>query len=113
MSREIAAALGASQRESGYLSGNGLVVAWRVGHLAQISSLASYGEEYQRPAWEVLPLLPNSFQYAVDEGKTDHFNLLKKLLCRPDVTEVVNACDPGREGELIFKFFTKTACRKC
>lgn len=113
MGREIAAALGATTRTDGWLAGPEVLVAWAIGHLAHIAPFAAYGPEYEKPAWDVLPLLPNAFQYALDESKAEHFERLEKLLHRPLVTHVINACDPGREGELIFDLIYRLAgCQK-
>ena len=100
----IAAALGAKEKKDGYIAGNGCLVSWCVGHLVQLAEAAAYGEQYKKWSYDSLPILPQEWQYAVASDKGKQFKILKDLMHRADVSEVVNACDAGREGELIFRF---------
>ena len=100
----IAAALGAKEKKDGYIAGNGCLVSWCVGHLVQLAEAAAYGEQYKKWSYDSLPILPQEWQYAVASDKGKQFTILKDLMHRADVSEVVNACDAGREGELIFRF---------
>ena len=100
----IAAALGAKEKKDGYIAGNGCLVSWCVGHLVQLAEAAAYGERYKKWSYDSLPILPQEWQYAVASDKGKQFKILKDLMHRADVSEVVNACDAGREGELIFRF---------
>ena len=109
----IAAALGAKEKKDGYIAGNGCLVSWCVGHLVQFAEAAAYGEQYKKWSYESLPILPQEWQYAVASDKGKQFKILKDLMHRADVSEVVNACDAGREGELIFRFVYDVAgCKK-
>ena len=109
----IAAALGAKEKKDGYIAGNGCLVSWCVGHLVQLAEAAAYGEQYRKWGYDSLPILPQEWQYAVASDKGKQFKILKDLMHRADVFEVVNACDAGREGELIFRFVYDVAgCKK-
>ena len=109
----IAAALGAKEKKDGYIAGNGCLVSWCVGHLVQLAEAAAYGEQYKKWSYDSLPILPQKWQYAVASDKGKQFKILKDLMHRADISEVVNACDAGREGELIFRFVYYVAgCKK-
>ena len=109
----IAAALGAKEKKDGYIAGSGYLVSWCVGHLVQLAEAAAYGEQYKKWSYDSLPILPQEWQYAVTSDKGKQFKILKDLMHRADVSEVVNACDAGREGELIFRFVYDVAgCKK-
>ena len=109
----IAAALGAKEKKDGYIAGSGCLVSWCVGHLVQLAEAAAYGEQYKKWSYDSLPILPQEWQYAVASDKGKQFKILKDLMHRADVSEVVNACDAGREGELIFRFVYDVAgCKK-
>ena len=109
----IAAALGVKEKKDGYIEGGGYLISWCVGHLVQLAEAAAYGEQYKKWSFDSLPILPEEWQYAVDPDKGKQFKTLKELMHRADVSEVVNACDAGREGELIFRFVYEVAgCKK-
>ena len=109
----IAAALGAKEKKDGYIAGSGYLVSWCVGHLVQLAEAAASGEQYKKWSYDSLPILPQEWQYAVASDKGKQFKILKDLMHRADVSEVVNACDAGREGELIFRFVYDVAgCKK-
>ena len=109
----VAAALGVTGRKDGYIEGNGYLISWCIGHLVQLSEAAAYGEQYKKWSYDSLPILPQEWQYTVAADKGKQFKILKDLMHRADVSEVVNACDAGREGELIFRFVYEMAgCKK-
>ena len=113
VARSIAAVLGAGRREDGFLSGGGYLVSWCFGHLAELSDADAYDEKYGKWRREDLPILPDSWQYTVARDKQKQMNTLRALMHREDVCEVVNACDAGREGELIFRTaYNLNNCRK-
>ena len=113
VAQTIAAALGIKGKQDGYIEGGGYLISWCVGHLVQLAEAAAYGEQYKKWSFESLPILPEEWQYAVDPDKGKQFKTLKELMHRADVSEVVNACDAGREGELIFRFVYEAAgCKK-
>ena len=102
VAQTIAAALGAKKKQDGYTEGNSYLISWCVGHLVQLADAAAYGEQYKKWSYDSLPILPREWQYAVSADKGKQFKILKELMHRTDISEVVNACDAGREGELIF-----------
>ena len=113
VAQTIAAALGIKEKKDGYIEGGGCLISWFVGHLVQLAEAAAYGEQYKKWSFESLPILPEEWRYAVDPDKGKQFKTLKELMHRADVSEVVNACDAGREGELIFRFVYEAAgCKK-
>ena len=113
VAQSIAAALGVKNKKDGYMEGGKYLISWCVGHLVQLSEAAAYGEQYQKWSYDSLPILPQTWQYTVAADKGKQFKILKKLMHRADVTGVINACDAGREGELIFRFVYEVAgCKK-
>lgn len=113
VARSIASVLGAGRRGDGFLSGGGYLVSWCFGHLAELSDADAYDEKYGKWRREDLPILPDSWQYTVARDKQKQMNTLRALMHRDDVYEVVNACDAGREGELIFRTaYNLNNCRK-
>ncbi len=113
VAQSIAAVLGAKEKKDGYMEGGGYLVSWCVGHLIGLAQADAYGEQYKKWSYETLPILPHDWQYTVAADKGKQFKILKDLMHRGDVSEVVNACDAGREGELIFRFVYEVAkCNK-
>ena len=103
VAKSLATVLGAATRKDGYLEGNGWLVSWCLGHLAGLADAATYNPDYAKWRYDDLPILPETWRFTIAKDKRDQFDVLRTLLRREDVTEVVNACDAGREGELIFR----------
>ncbi len=113
VAKSIASALGVTSRADGCFEGNGLIVSWCVGHLVSPMDAAGYDPGYKKWRYDDLPILPEPFRYVLVKDKEDAFQNLKRLMDREDVTELVNACDAGREGELIFRLVYEMAgCQK-
>ena len=113
VAKSIAAVLGAGKRENGYVEGNGYLVSWCFGHLAEFASADVYDAKYEKWNYADLPIVPDPWEYAVSRDKAQQFNLLKFLMSRGDVSEVINACDAGREGEAIFRtVYNLSGCKK-
>ncbi|NCC15953.1 MAG: type IA DNA topoisomerase [Clostridia bacterium] len=113
VAQSIAKVLGATDKKDGYLEGNGYFVSWCVGHLVGLAGTEKYNENYK--IWDLkdLPIIPQSFEYEVSKGKEKQLKILCKLLNDPKVDAVINACDAGREGELIFRLVYQFAkCQK-
>lgn len=109
----IASALGVTSRADGFYEGNNLLVSWCVGHLVSPMDAAGYDPHFRKWHFEDLPILPEPFRYVLAPGKEAAFENLRALMVRPDVDTIVNACDAGREGELIFRLVYEMAeCRK-
>ncbi|MDQ3284371.1 MAG: DNA topoisomerase, partial [Actinomycetota bacterium] len=113
VARDLANALGRHRREKGALVGDGWTVTWAIGHLAELAPPDAYGEEYKRWRLETLPIVPEKFKVKVNAKTREQFGVVKNLMRSAPVTEVVNACDAGREGELIFSYlYELSGCRK-
>ena len=113
VAKSIASALGVTSRADGYFEGGGWLISWCIGHLVGLADVAAYDDRYKKWRYEDLPILPDPFCYVVSEEKAAQFHILRSLMERSDVTELVNACDAGREGELIFRLAYETAgCSK-
>ena len=109
----IAKVIGANNKKDGYLEGNGFLVSWCLGHLAELVNPDVYDEKYKKWEYSSLPIIPEHWRYQVKPDVKQQFDVLKSLMNRPDVTEVVEATDAGREGELIFRLAYKLAgCKK-
>ena len=113
VAHSISSVLGARTKREGYQEGNGYIVSWCFGHLAGLADANVYDPKYAKWKKEDLPILPQRFKFLVGEDKKTQFELLKHLMHREDVEEVINACDAGREGELIFRsVFYLAGCKK-
>ena len=113
VAKSIASALGASSRADGFYEGNGLLVSWCVGHLVSPMDAGGYDENFKKWRYDDLPILPEPFRYVLAPGKEDAFENLRALMNRSDVDTIVNACDAGREGELIFRLvYDQAKCKK-
>ena len=103
VAQSIAVVLNAKKRHDGYLEGGGYLVSWCFGHLAELADAAAYNADYAKWTMKDLPIVPMNYRFTIREDKRKQFDILRGLLRREDVSEVVNACDAGREGELIFR----------
>ena len=113
--RDLARVLpGAFQKHEGYLETDDHVMTWAVGHLVQLAEPDEYDAKYKKWRMADLPIVPDSFKLVVrDERSKKQMSVITKLLRRDDVERVVNACDAGREGELIFAWtYEKANARK-
>ena len=113
VAQSIAAVLGADQKKNGYLQGENDLVSWCIGHLIELAPPEIYDARYAKWRREDLPIVPSVWESVVSDGTKKQFAVLKELLNRTDVDEVVCATDAGREGELIFRMaYEKTGCTK-
>jgi len=113
VAQSIAAVLGADQKRNGYLQGENDIVSWCIGHLIELAPPEIYDARYAKWRREDLPIVPSAWESVVNDGTKKQFAVLKELLNRADVDEVVCATDAGREGELIFRMaYEKTGCAK-
>lgn len=113
VAQSIAKVIGATNREDGYMEGNGYLVSWCVGHLIELANPEFYHEKYEKWRYEDLPILPGSWEYQVSESTKKQFELLKDLMNRDDVESLIEATDAGREGELIFRLvYHQAKCTK-
>ena len=113
VAQAYAKVLGATNRNDGYLEGNGYLVSWCIGHLVELAPPNVYDEKYVKWSIADLPILPQKWQYLVSTSTKKQFGILQKLMNRPDVDSIVCATDAGREGELIFRLvYQQTGCKK-
>src|SRR5436190_18006398 len=103
VANDLARALGGFKKLGDYFENDNYVISSAVGHLVEI--VPPEGAEVKRGKWNIenLPVLPDHFDLAPIEKHKARLQSLKKLIKRPDISEVINACDAGREGELIFR----------
>ena len=105
--------LSAYKREDGYLEGESCIVSWCLGHLAEYAQPEEYDPKYKKWQFDDLPILPEAWKLKVSKDKKKQFDVLKGLMNRSDVEYLVNGCDAGREGELIFqRVYVLAGCRK-
>ena len=105
--------LSAYKREDGYLEGGSCIVSWCLGHLAEYAQPEEYDPKYGKWQFDDLPILPETWKLKVSKDKKKQFEVIKTLMNRSDVEYLVNGCDAGREGELIFqRVYDLAGCRK-
>ncbi len=113
VARDLAAVLGATRRGAGTLAGSGYVVTWAIGHLVGLAEPEGVDPAWRRWRREDLPLLPARWPLSVFESTRTQFEVVRRVLNGPDITEVICATDAGREGELIFRLIYQAAgCRR-
>ena len=113
VARSIAAVIGATQKQNGYMEGSGYLVSWCIGHLVSFADAGRYDERFKKWRYEDLPIIPEPWQYIIPDEKKQQFETIRELANRPDVESLVCATDAGREGELIFRFVYQMAgCQK-
>ena len=113
VARSIAAVIGATEKQNGYMEGNGYLVSWCIGHLVSFADAGRYDERFKKWRYEDLPIIPEPWQYIIPDEKKQQFETIRELANRPDVESLVCATDAGREGELIFRFVYQMAgCQK-
>ena len=113
VAQAYAKVLGATNRNDGYWEGNSYLVSWCIGHLVELAPPNVYDAKYVKWSIADLPILPQKWQYLVSASTKKQFGILQKLMNRPDVDSIVNSCDSGREGELIFRLvYQQAGCKK-
>lgn len=103
--RAIAEALGGFQRGTHFMESDQYLLSWAIGHLVELLEPEDYNPRWRRWSLESLPILPERFQLKVVSRTAAQFKVLQKLASR--ASSLINACDAGREGELIFRFITE------
>lgn len=100
-------------RKDGYIEGGGYYISWCIGHLIALAEPNLYDEKYAKWKYADLPIMPDEFKYKISGDKNKQFKVIKDLMRKKEVTEIINACDAGREGELIFRLvYNQAECKK-
>lgn len=114
VSRAISSVVGADKVQKGYTEGNGYIVSWCVGHLVGLKYPNDYGNGWeQKWSFSQLPMIPDKWLFKVTDSTKAQYNIIKDLITRGDVTEIICATDADREGECIFRYvYNMARCRK-
>ena len=107
--RELARVLGSNQKMNGYQEGPRYLVTWALGHLVTLATPEEYDKKYEKWELDVLPIIPEPIKLVVIPESARQFNVVKQLMQRPDVTDLVIATDSGREGELVARWIMEKA----
>ena len=108
--QDYARALGGGfQKHEGYLESEDRIVSWAIGHLVELAEPEDYDDSLKRWSIKTLPVLPETFKLRPDARGKKQLDILKRLMKRDDVDDIVNGCDAGREGELIFAYILDVA----
>src|ERR671935_3132304 len=108
---DIAKALGGFKKGKDYFENEKYLISWAVGHLFELAVPASMKEQDK---WDMkkLPIMPTEFELEPADKMGGRVSTLRKLIRSKDVSEIINACDAGREGELIFRYIVQYASTK-
>jgi len=109
VAKALSDVLGAKSKKDGHYEGNGYLVSWCIGHLLGHAMPEAYDEKLAKWRLEDLPILPDEWKYTAANSTKKQLKVLKDLMARSDVDTVINACDAGREGELILRL----VCEHC
>jgi DNA topoisomerase-3 len=110
---DIARVLGKFKKEKDFFENEEYVISWAVGHVVELLMPEDIDKKkYGFWRLETLPIIPDEFELKPSEHSKDRFNVLKKLIARKDFEQLINACDAGREGELIFNNLCRLAKNK-
>ena len=113
VAESIAKVLGVTNKKNGYMMGKDYIVSWCVGHLVSLASADTYHAKYSKWNYQDLPIIPQEWQYIVNVSTKKQFEVVKELIAKKEVTELICATDAGREGELIFRLvYQKCNCKK-
>ena len=113
VAESIAGVLGVTDRKNGYIMGKDYIVSWCMGHLVSLASADTYDKKYSKWTYKDLPILPETWQYTIIPSTKKQFAILKMLMEKKEVEELICATDAGREGELIFRLvYQKCQCKK-
>ncbi|RVU54538.1 DNA topoisomerase III [Anaerosphaera multitolerans] len=101
VARDIARVLKVNKKQKGYMESEDKIVTWALGHLVTLSTPEEYNKKFEKWDMEDLPIIPNRMKLSIIKNSRAQFNVVKELLNRKDISEVVIATDAGREGELV------------
>ncbi|HTD16779.1 MAG TPA: DNA topoisomerase, partial [Chthoniobacterales bacterium] len=106
---DLTRALGRFEKKGDYFENDRFVVSSAIGHLVELCLPAELDKKKGKWSFQSLPIIPSEFQLKPIAKTEARYKLLRRLMDRPDVSEIVNACDAGREGELIFRYLVRLA----
>lgn len=113
VARDLATVLGKIKKKDDWYEDDTYIITSSVGHVVELFMPEDIDKKYAYWRMEILPIIPEKFSYKPIEKSKDVFNRLKKLIKRKDVGSLINACDAGREGELIFTYiYDLIKCKK-
>ncbi len=113
MAQSVAHVIGANEKKDGYMEGNGYLVSWCVGHLVELAAPDAYCDEWKKWSYGSLPMIPEHWRTEVKPETAGQYRILKELMHDSRVDGIINACDAGREGELIFRLvYHQAGCKK-
>lgn len=113
VARDIARVLGIKNKRQSYFEGDGVKITWCFGHMCELKMPEQYNPDWKRWKMGLLPMIPGDFKLNIKKDVKEHWTQVEALLKSKDITSVVNACDAGREGELIFRYAYQYAkCQK-
>ena len=104
VARDLARVLGVKGKQQGFFESPGVRITWCVGHLLELQEPSHYDSAWRRWSFDTLPMVPQVFALRPRKGASDQWRVVKRLLADRGVTQIINACDAGREGELIFRY---------
>lgn len=109
VAREIARVINSTQKSFGYIMGSKYIVTWALGHLVTLAEPAVYSDKYKSWNLEDLPMLPNKLELVVIKETSKQFSIVRTLMKREDIDELIIATDSGREGELVARWIIQKA----
>ncbi|MBP1761563.1 MAG: topoisomerase [Firmicutes bacterium] len=109
VAREIARVLKCSNKQKGYIEGSHYVVTWALGHLVTLAEPDDYDVKYKQWRLEDLPMLPEKMKLKVIKQTSHQYQVVKNLMNRGDISDLVIATDAGREGELVARWIMEQA----
>ncbi len=113
VARDLARALGKFTNKKEYLENEQYVITWAVGHLVTLAEPEDYNKKWKMWRLVLLPVIPDTFKLKAISGSKERLKVIKKWMTSDEVGVVINACDAGREGELIFRnIYQNTRCKK-
>jgi DNA topoisomerase III len=109
VAQDLVRALGKFEKHGDYFENDNYVISSAIGHLVELCMPGELDKKRGKWSFQNLPIIPEQFELKPIEKTESRFKLLKRLMKRDDIDLIVNACDAGREGELIFRYLIKLA----
>lgn len=104
VAKDLARIMNISKRADGHYANDKFWISWCIGHMAQLAEPQAYDATWKAWSRQTLPMIPETFKLEARTSARDQLNILKRLMTHDDVDHIINACDAGREGELIFRY---------